>query len=113
MAGGQVIEIVLSWIVTNALTFVVVIADERRLREDQLERAWKPSSRDAAIVAFGVLSLPVHFIKTRGHFRSIWGILGFPFGLFLGLVEIVEVALIGDAILTSIAWVLGLPIFAG
>ena len=116
MKGGpsEVVELVLSWVVTNALTFLVVIVDERKiLREDALERAWPPSSRDAAIVAFGILALPVHFIKTRGHFRSLRGLLGFPLGLVLGVTAVIAVGLGSWLVLEGVALVFGLPLSDG
>jgi hypothetical protein len=109
MPGAQVIELLLSWIVTTALTFLVVIIDERRMRDDKLERAWPASSRDAAIVAFGVLALPVHFVKTRGHFRDLRGIFGLVLGLVIGIVAFVAVAFTSGLILAGLSWVLGLP----
>lgn len=109
MPGGEIILLVVSWVVTNAFTFLIVILDERRMSEDRLERAWPPSSRDAAIIAFGVLALPVHFTKTRGHLRSARGVLGFPLGLLMGVVAVVLVALLSGLFLELIAWILGLP----
>jgi len=107
---GPIIELVVSWVITTALTFVIVLLDERYLlKGEKLERAWIPSSRDAAIVAFGVLALPIHFIKTRTSFRSALGILGFPFGLILGVTAVFIVAFIGSLVLEAVAWMLGLP----
>ena len=71
----DVLEILVSWAVTTAFMFAVVIIDERRMdrRDDpRLERAWPPSSRASAIVGFGVLALPLHFLRTR---RSLLGLL--------------------------------------
>ncbi len=71
----DVLEILVSWAVTTAFMFAVVILDERRMdvRDDpRLERAWPPSSRASAIVGFGVLALPLHFLRTR---RSLVGLL--------------------------------------
>jgi hypothetical protein len=110
MSGnGEVIALVLSWIVTNALTFLVVIVDERRMDEATRERAWPPPSRDAAIVAFGVLALPIHFIKTRGHLQSARGVLGFPLGLVMGVMAVVVVAFVSSVALEGAFRLLGLP----
>jgi hypothetical protein len=109
MPGAQVIELLVSWIVTNALTFAVVLVDERRLSEERLERAWTPASRNAAIVGFGLLALPFHFAKTRGTWISARGVLGRFLGLLLGLVIAVLVALASGLLITALAWVLGLP----
>ena len=65
---------------------------------------------DAAIIAFGVLALPVHFIKTRTHFRSPIGLLGIPLGLLLGAIAVVVVALVSGLIVTGVDLVLGIPI---
>jgi hypothetical protein len=100
-AGGEVLELLVSWIVTTALTFVIVIADERRLSPARLERAWLPSSRDAAIVAFGILSLPVHFAKTRGSSKGLRGRLGYLAGFAMGIVAIGLVAVGSTLALTA------------
>jgi hypothetical protein len=108
--SGEVVQLVLSWAVTTLVTFVIVILDERRMDDDRLERAWPPSSRDAAIVAFGVLALPVHFVKTRGHLRSVRGLLGLLLGLVLGIVAILVVALVSEIVLQGVSVVVGLPV---
>jgi hypothetical protein len=110
MPGAQVIELIVSWVVTNALTFLVVIVDERHLTEERLERAWTPASRDAAIIAFGLLAIPIHFAKTRGHFKSARGGVGRVLGLLLGVVAALVVALVSGLLISAIAWALGLPI---
>ncbi|MBX3213259.1 MAG: hypothetical protein KF850_14585 [Labilithrix sp.] len=109
MPGAQVIEILLSWVITNALTFAVVIVDTRRLSAERLERAWTPASRDAAIIAFGLLALPFHFAKTRGTWTSLRGVGGRVLGFKLGLVVAFVVALASGVVLGAIAWALGLP----
>jgi hypothetical protein len=67
----DVLFLVVPWIVRIAASFAVVFFDERRLTERQLERAWPPSSRNAAVFAFDVVAVPIHFIKTRW---SPWGL---------------------------------------
>lgn len=109
MPGAQVIELLASWIVTNALTFAVVIFDERRMTEERLERAWPASSRDAAIVGFGLIALPIHFARTRGSFRSARGVLGIVLGLALGVIAAVVVAVVASVVLTGVYAALGLP----
>src|SRR5687768_3466378 len=95
----SMIELILSWIVSTTLLFAVVILDERRfLKEEQLERAWPPSSRDAAIVAFGGLALPIHFMKTRGHFKSWRGIAGIGLGFALGVIALVIVSVVSGVL---------------
>ena len=110
MPGGEVIELLLSWFVTTTLTFGVVIADERRMSAERLARAWPPSSRDAAIIAFGVLALPVHFARTRGRWGSVRGVLGYPLGLFLGLLAMVVVAVASGLLVSGIGWIFGLSV---
>lgn len=109
MPGAQVIELVLSWVVTNALTFGVVIFDTRRLSEERLERAWTPVSRDAAIIAFGVLALPFHFAKTRGTWTSADGITRRILAFKAGVVVAAVVVLASGLLITAFAWALGLP----
>lgn len=109
MPGAQVIELLLSWIVTNALTFAVVILDERRMDEERLERAWPPASRDAAIVGFGLLALPFHFARTRGDWKTARGLRNRVLGLALGIVVAILVALLSGLVISGIEWALGLP----
>lgn len=106
---GEVLMLVLSWAITTALTFAVVIVDERRMSAERLERAWPPASRDAAIVAFGPLALPVHFMKTRGHLRSARGLLGLVLGLVMGLVALFLVAIVSGLVLEAVARIADLP----
>ncbi|MBX3230881.1 MAG: hypothetical protein KIT84_40625 [Labilithrix sp.] len=106
----HVVELVASWIVTTTLTFLVIIVDERRvLSESQLERAWPPSSRDAAVIAFGPLAIPFHFMRTRGGFRGLRDVLGIFLGLALGVVALVLVVVVTSFVLTALFWALGLP----
>lgn len=97
---GEIGELLVSWIVTTALSFAVVITHERRIGGERLERAWPPASRDAAIVAFGPLALPFHFAKTLGHFRSALGVLGILGGFALGLALAALVVLAGGLALS-------------
>ncbi len=108
--GAQVLELLVSWAVTTALTFAVVLFDERRLDEERLERAWPIASRALYIVYLGVLSLPFHFAKTRGHCKSGRGILGIVAGLLLGVVAGIAVAIASGLIVTGVDLLLGIPI---
>ena len=54
------------------LPWWVVRRDQRRLSAAQLAQTWNDASFWAAIVAFGPLCIPVHFIKAR---RSLGGVL--------------------------------------
>lgn len=108
--GAQVLELVVSWVVTTILSFVVVLVDERRLTSERLERAWPTASRNWHLVYFGVLSLPFHFAKTRGSWSSIRQVFGLIAGFFLGLVVAFVVALASGFIVMGIDWILGIPI---
>lgn len=71
----ELARVVTSLIVTLPAVIAIIVNDERRLSEAQLERAWSPQSRNSAIFALlnvGVpqLSVLVHFIRTR---RTILG----------------------------------------
>ena len=82
---AEVARLVVSWVVTTTAIFVIVLRDERHLKPALLDRAWPPPSRVSAIVAFGVLCLPVHFGRTR---RSVLGVLyGF---VWLVLVSVLD-----------------------
>jgi hypothetical protein len=108
----QALEILLSWAVTTALLFVVVLTDERRMPEDRLEQAWPPASRDLCLVWLGILALPFHFARTRGRFfsLSLRGHLGWWKGLFMGLVFAILVGLVNAAVVTAFAYATGLPL---
>jgi hypothetical protein len=71
----QVLEVALAMALNIALPALLVRWDERRLSDLGLSRAWNTASFWSAIVAFGPLAVPVHFMRTR---RSL---LGFVLGL--------------------------------
>ena len=68
--------VALSLLLNALLPYLIVRHDLARLSDERLSRAWTHASFLAAVYAFGPLSLPVHFTKTR---RSL---LGFLLGLF-------------------------------
>jgi NhaP-type Na+/H+ or K+/H+ antiporter len=72
-----------------ALPWFIVSRDMRRLNPTQLERSWNTASFWSAIVAFSLLALPVHFVKTR---RSLWG---FSLGIAWFLACVVVLELVG------------------
>lgn len=49
----------------------IVRRDLRKIPEAQLDRAWTDASFWSAIVLFGPLCLPFHYVKTR---RSLFGL---------------------------------------
>lgn len=69
--------VALSLFMNALLPYWIVRFDLRRLSAERLARAWTDASFLSAVVAFGPLSLPIHFAKTR---RSLAG-----FGLGVGL----------------------------
>ena len=68
--------VALSLILNSLLPYLIVRRDLARLSADRLSRAWPEASFLSAVLAFGPLSLPVHFVKTR---RS-WAGLGLGLG---------------------------------
>ena len=71
----------------------IVRWDERRLDAVRLSRAWPPSTRLSAAVAFGPLCLPVHFWRTR---RSWWGVvLGLGLAIALTALSVALSAFLG------------------
>ncbi|MGH7280772.1 MAG: hypothetical protein ACRELY_04560, partial [Polyangiaceae bacterium] len=82
------VDYLLAWIVAMPVTYAILRFDESRLSEERLEHAWPPTSRNAAILAFGPLCLFVHFVRTR---RS------FFIGLFFGVAAFVLVGVVHAA----------------
>ena len=64
-------ELVVITIVGRLLAYLIVTADERRLSPERLERAWPPASKGAAILQFGELTVPLHFLRTRRNFVGL------------------------------------------
>jgi len=80
------------------LPWLIVRRDLARLDRERLDRAWNDASFWCAIVVFGPLSLPFHFVKTR---RS-------PLGVLLGITWMaLSIAAIG-LVATAISKVAGL-----
>jgi hypothetical protein len=75
-----------------ALPWLIVRRDLARLDEQRLERAWNEASFWCAIVVFGPLSLPFHFVKTR---RSALGVL---LGIVWMALSIAAIGLVASAI---------------
>ena len=94
---AEFIVYVLSMIVTFGATYGILRFDESRLSEAQLERAWPPSSRNAAVLAFSPICLIVHFARTR--LSLIGALLGFASaGFIVGLNVMLSLAV--DAIMS-------------
>ena len=54
------------------LPWSVITGDLRRLGPEQLARTWNPATFWCAIVVFGPLCIPIHFVKAR---RTLAGLL--------------------------------------
>jgi len=59
-----------SLILNSLLPYLMVRRDLRRLTGERLARAWTDASVLSAVVAFGPLSLPIYFAKTRRSFEG-------------------------------------------
>jgi len=79
---SEILVIALSFVLNAALPYAIVKRDLGRLSADRLSRAWNEASFLSAVIAFGPLSIPVHFVKTR---RS-WAGLGLGLGLGAGAI---------------------------
>jgi hypothetical protein len=94
----ELVQVIVSWVVTLPAVVVVIRADERRLEAEALARAWPPQSRDAAI--FGLWNLGVHplcvlihFARTRRSFV----------GTGLGLAWVVAILLADAGVQSGVA----------
>lgn len=98
----EFVEVCVTLVVPLAIVVPLLRFDERRLKPAQLERAWPPVSRDAAVFApwllLGMpqLCLPVHAVKTRG-----W-LVGLVLGLFVALLITVLTGLLGVGLVTAL-----------
>jgi hypothetical protein len=81
-----VAEVVLQIVLSIVLTAGAVRRDERWLSEEQLARAWNDASFWTAVVVFGPLCIPVHFLRVR---RSVGG---FALGLSWMLAVLLAIA---------------------
>jgi hypothetical protein len=90
----SVLGVVLDLILGVVLTAWVVRFDMRRLPPERIARCWNAASFWSAVVAFGPLSIPVHFARTR---RSV---LGFVVGVLWAAGVVVVLELAGSALLT-------------
>ena len=79
---GEVLLFTLSFALGIAVPWQIVRRDLTHLTGKRLARAWPDASVWAAVVVFGPLCLPVHFIRTR---RS-WLGLALGVGWLLGAI---------------------------
>ena len=98
----EFVEVCVTLVVPLAIVMPLLRFDERRLKPAQLERAWPPVSRDAAVFApwllLGMpqLCLPVHAVKTRG-----W-LVGLLPGLLVALVITMLTGLLGAGLVMAL-----------
>jgi hypothetical protein len=96
---AEVFEVLADWAVTLPATILLILRDERRLRDDQLARSWPPSSRYGAILGlwmFGLhpLALAIHWMKTRANLA----------GYAIGVLLFVLVEGLGIGAASAVAW---------
>ena len=68
---AEVLIVALSFALNAGLPYAIVKYDLKRLPPERLSRAWNEASFLSAVIVFGALSIPVHFVKTR---RSLVGL---------------------------------------
>lgn len=64
--AGDLIELMVTAVLSIALPWWIVRQDQARLPPDRLARTWNDASLGASVLAFGALCLPVHFIRGHG-----------------------------------------------
>jgi hypothetical protein len=89
---ADVAQLILQLALGILLPATVVRRDLRRLNPEQLARTWNTASFWTAVVAFGPLCLPVHFVKAR---RSVVGLV---LGMFWMVVVIAAILLVVEGI---------------
>jgi hypothetical protein len=88
----SVIDVVLQIALSVTLTAWVVRRDMRRAPPERLLRAWNEASFWSAVVAFGPLCIPVHFVRTRRSFA------GLAIGVAWMTAVMVTLSLIGEGV---------------
>jgi hypothetical protein len=92
---SEVLVVAVSLTLNALLPYLIVRRDLRRLSGERLARAWTDASFLSAVIAFGPLSLPIHFGKTR---RSLTGLgLGVGLSVLSLAAQAVAVALLSAA----------------
>jgi hypothetical protein len=82
---NEVLSLLIPWGVGVIAVHGILRRDERRMGAKLAARAWPAASRLSAIVNFGELCLPVHFVRTR---RSLRGAaLGVAWAVGVGLLR--------------------------
>jgi hypothetical protein len=93
----SVLGVVLDLVLGVVLTAWVVRFDMRRLPPERFARSWNDASFWSAVVAFGPLSIPVHFTRTR---RSV-------LGLLVGLLWTAGVLVVLELLGRVVMWIAG------
>jgi uncharacterized membrane protein len=88
----SVIDLVVQLALQITLTAWVVRRDMWRTPPAQLVRAWNDASFWSAVVMFGPLCIPVHFVRTRRSFA------GLVVGIAWMIAVLVALWLVGEAI---------------
>ncbi|MES1173012.1 MAG: hypothetical protein ABUL62_01695 [Myxococcales bacterium] len=89
---AETLIVALSLVLNALLPYLIVRRDLAHLSEERLARAWPQASFLAAVYAFGPLSLPVHFGRTR---RSLPG---FALGVFWLALSLLAEAAVSSAL---------------
>ena len=87
---GEVFGLTFQIVAGIAVPAWIIRRDIARLGGARLARSWPDSSLWSAVVAFGPLSIPVHFIRTR---RSVGGI---ALGLLWLVATVVALGLLAE-----------------
>jgi hypothetical protein len=95
---GEVLLYLLSFALGIAVPASIVRWDLGRLTGERLARAWPDTSLWSAVVMFGPLCLPVHFIRTRRNWV----------GLGLGLAALVAAILLISLPVEGLGWLFGI-----
>jgi hypothetical protein len=90
---AEVVQLVLSAVLQIFLSFWVIRRDDRRLTGLPRSRGFPPATFWVAVVVFGPLSIPIHFVRTR---RS-WAGLGLGLLWFAGAMLLIALAGLGLA----------------
>lgn len=93
----SVLALVLDLLLGVVLTAWVIRFDMRRQPPERLVRCWNGASFWSAVVAFGPLSIPVHFARTR---RTV---IGFLLGVLWAAGVVVALELAGSVLM----WISG------
>ena len=68
---GEVLLYLLSFVLGILVPALIVRWDLGRLTGERLARSWPEASLWSAVVVFGPISLPLHFIRTRRSWAGV------------------------------------------